>query len=148
MVARAPYSSPRSSRASSRVLAQGASSYSERARSPRSTSRFRLRTCWLAPPSWPLIALQLLSRSASDMGFGAVFMLISSAVPSKRPLGATNGLAQTVVSIRRALGPAPAVSLFALSLQNNILDGHLAYVVLLSFVGVAPCATIQLPRDT
>ncbi|KAI9443827.1 hypothetical protein H4582DRAFT_2053610 [Lactarius indigo] len=53
----------------------------------------------------------------------------------KRSLGATNGPAQTVVSIQRAVGPAVAVSLFAFSLQNKVL-------------GVALCLAIQLPRDT
>ncbi|KAH9046408.1 MFS general substrate transporter [Lactarius deliciosus] len=97
---------------------------------------------------WPLIALQLLSRSVTDMGFGAVFMFLSSAAPNKRSLGSMNGLAQTVVSIQRAVGPAVAVSLFAFSLQNDVLGGHFAYVVLLSLVGVVLCVTIQLPRDT
>lgn len=94
------------------------------------------------------VALQLLSRSVSDMGFGAVAMFISSAAPNKRSLGATNGLAQTVVSIQRAVGPAVAVSLFAFSLQNDVLGGHFAYVVFLFLVGVALCVAIQLPRDT
>ncbi|KAH9167299.1 MFS general substrate transporter [Lactarius sanguifluus] len=88
---------------------------------------------------WPLIALQLLSRSITDMGFGAVFIFLSSAPPNKRSLGATNGLAQTVVSIQRTVGPTVA---------NNILGGHFAYVVLLSLVGAALRVATQLPRDT
>ena len=55
---------------------------------------------------------------------GSVFMFVSSAAPNKRSLGAMNGLAQTIVSTQRALGPAAATSLFAFSLQNNILGGH------------------------
>ncbi|KAH9166541.1 major facilitator superfamily domain-containing protein [Lactarius sanguifluus] len=97
---------------------------------------------------WPLIALQLLSRSVTDMGFGAVFMFLSSAPPNKRSLGATNGLAQTVVSVQRTVGPTVAVSLFAYSLQNNVLGGQFAYVVLLSLVGAALRVATQLPRDT
>ncbi|KAH9046404.1 hypothetical protein EDB83DRAFT_1541646 [Lactarius deliciosus] len=81
------------------------------------------------------------------MGFGAVFMFLSSAPPSKRSLGATNGLAQTVVSIQRTVGPTVAVSL-AYSLQNNDQGGHFAYVVLLSLVGAALRVATQLPRDT
>ncbi|KAH9166546.1 MFS general substrate transporter, partial [Lactarius sanguifluus] len=97
---------------------------------------------------WPLIALQLLSRSITDMGFGAVFIFLSSAPPNKRSLGATNGLAQTVVTIQRTVGPTVAVSLFAYSLQNNVLGGQFAYVVLLSLVGAALRVATQLPRDT
>ncbi|KAH9036968.1 hypothetical protein EDB85DRAFT_2273557 [Lactarius pseudohatsudake] len=59
--------------------------------------------------------------------------LFLSAAPNKRSLGAMNGLAQTVVSTQRAVGPAAAASLFAFSLQNNILGGQFAYAVLLSF---------------
>ncbi|KAH9036942.1 hypothetical protein EDB85DRAFT_2086351, partial [Lactarius pseudohatsudake] len=68
--------------------------------------------------------------------------------PNRRSLGATNGLAQTVVSIQRAVGPALAISLFAFSLHNSVLGGHFAYVVLLSLVGVSLCVAIQPPRDT
>ncbi len=59
-----------------------------------------------------------------------------------------NGLAQTVVSTLRAVGPAAAASLFAFSLQSNILGGQFAYVVLLSLACVGLCVAIQLPRDT
>lgn len=97
---------------------------------------------------WPLIVLQLVSLSVSDLGFSSVFMFVSSAAPNKRSLGAMNGLAQTVVSIQRAVGPAAAASLFAFSLQNNILGGQFAYAVLLSLACVGLCVAVQLPRDT
>ncbi|KAH8981125.1 hypothetical protein EDB86DRAFT_2771529, partial [Lactarius hatsudake] len=73
-----------------------------------------------------------------------VFMFISSAAPNKRSLGALNGLAQTVISTQRAVGPAAAASLFAFSLQNNVLGGHFAYAVLLSFACVGLCVAVQL----
>ena len=50
-------------------------------------------------------------------------MYISSAAPNKRSLGATNGIAQMVVSIQRTVGPAAAASLFAFSLDSHILGG-------------------------
>ncbi|KAH9164615.1 hypothetical protein EDB89DRAFT_2077867 [Lactarius sanguifluus] len=91
----------------------------------------------------------LVAISVSDMAFscsvspdcglaltalfeGLVFMLVSSTTLNKRSLGAPNGLLQTVVSTQRAVGPAAAASLFAFSLQNNVLGGQLAYAVLLS----------------
>jgi hypothetical protein len=61
-------------------------------------------------------------------------MYISTAAPNKRSLGATNGIAQTMVAIQRTIGPAAAASLFAFSLENNILGGNFVYVVMLATV--------------
>ncbi|KAH8985277.1 hypothetical protein EDB92DRAFT_1883308 [Lactarius akahatsu] len=94
-----------------------------------------------------LIVLQLLATSFSDMGFGVIFMYISSAAPNKRSLGAMNGVAQMMVSIQRAIGPAAAASLFAFSLENGILGGNFVYVVLLALVWVGLCVARQLPKD-
>ncbi|KAI9439339.1 MFS general substrate transporter [Lactarius indigo] len=55
-----------------------------------------------------LIVLQFFALTFSGMGFGAIFMYIASAAPNKRSLGATNGIAQTIVSIQRAVGPTVA----------------------------------------
>lgn len=79
---------------------------------------------------------------------GAVFMYISSAAPNKRSLGATNGLAQTVVSIQRTIGPAAATALFAFSLENNIMGGNFAYMVLILLVIVGLFVAVQLPSST
>ena len=79
---------------------------------------------------------------------GSVFMFVSSAAPNKRSLGAMNGLAQTIVSTQRAVGPAAAASLFAFSLQSNILDGQFAYAVLLALAGAGLYVASQLPRNT
>ena len=75
-------------------------------------------------------------------------MFVSSAAPNKRSLGAMNGLAQMVVSSLRAVGPAAATSLFAFSLQNNILDGRFVYAVLLALACGGLGVAVQLPRDT
>ncbi|KAH8993671.1 hypothetical protein EDB83DRAFT_1032354 [Lactarius deliciosus] len=53
--------------------------------------------------------------SVADMGFSVIFMYIASAAPNKRSLGATNGLAQTMVSIQRTIGPAAAVAIRVLT---------------------------------
>jgi hypothetical protein len=73
---------------------------------------------------------------------------ISSAAPNKRSLGATNGIAQMMVSIQRTVGPATAASLFAFSLDNNILGGNLAYLVQLVVVCVGLSIAVQLPTNT
>ena len=75
-------------------------------------------------------------------------MYISSAAPNKRSLGATNGLAQTVVSIQRMIGPAAATALFAFSLENNVMGGNFAYTVLILLVIVGLFASVQLRSST
>ena len=77
-----------------------------------------------------------------------MFMYISSAVPNKRSLGAINGMAQTMISIQRTIGPAAAASLFAFSLENNILGGNFAYIVLLATVWAGLGVAVQLPKTT
>ena len=113
---------------------------------------------------WLLIVLQLASICITDMGFSefvtfrdlprpsrhtdSVFMFIAAAAPNKRSLGATNGLAQTVVAVQRMVAPAAAASLFAFSLANDIMGGNFTYVVLLTVVCFGLGVAAQLPRHT
>jgi hypothetical protein len=77
---------------------------------------------------------------------GSVLIYVSSAAPSRRSLGALNGLARAVASTQGAIGPGVADSLFAFSITNNVLGGNFVYVVLLTLVCVGLCAAAQLPR--
>ncbi|KAG1852064.1 MFS general substrate transporter, partial [Suillus tomentosus] len=52
---------------------------------------------------------------ASDMAFGAIFMLITASAPTNNVLGAINGLGQTSASVARVVGSTLATSLFAAS---------------------------------
>ncbi len=65
-------------------------------------------------------------------------MYITASAPSRRSLGATNGLSQTTVSIARAIGPALSTSLFSYSVQHNILGGYGVYALMtiLSLLGL------------
>jgi len=72
---------------------------------------------------------------------------ISSAAPNKPSLDATNGVTQTMVSIQPTVGPAAAASLFAFSLDNNILGGNFVYVVLLTLVWVELGVAMRLPKN-
>ena len=74
-------------------------------------------------------------------------MYISSAAPNRRSLGATNGIAQTMIAIQRTIGPVAAASLFAFSLDSGILGGNFAYVVVLATVWVGLGVTTQLPEN-
>ena len=73
-------------------------------------------------------------------------MYVSSAPVDKRSLGAVNGLAQTVVTVQRTIGPATADSLFAFSVTKNVLGGNFVYVVLLALVGIGLRVAAKLPR--
>ncbi|KAH9036517.1 MFS general substrate transporter [Lactarius pseudohatsudake] len=102
----------------------------------------------LSPAVRLLIILQLSALTFSGMGFAAIFMYIASAPPNKRSLGATNGIAQTVISIQRTVGPAAATSLFAFSLDHNILGGNFVYIALLAVVCVGVSIAVRLPNNT
>ncbi|KAH9955872.1 MFS general substrate transporter [Russula dissimulans] len=95
---------------------------------------------------WLLILLQLSSFSINKMGFSAIYIITSSAVPSKRSLGAANGSNQTVASVLSMVGAAVADWLFAFSITNNVLGGNFVYVVLLVLVCLGLCIAMQLPR--
>ena len=72
-------------------------------------------------------------------------MYITAASPNKRSLGATNGLAQTLVSIGRILTPAIANSLLSFSIQHHILWGYATYMALI-FLSVGGISlAYQLP---
>ena len=74
-------------------------------------------------------------------------MYISSASPNKRSLGATNGIAQMMLSDQRMVGLAAAASLFAFLLNKNILGGKFVYAVLLEIVCAGFGVSVQLPGN-
>ena len=60
-----------------------------------------------------------------------IFVFVTRAAPNKRSLGSVNGLSQSFTSAARAIGPALATSLFAISKEYNVLGGNFVYVILL-----------------
>ncbi|KAG5644661.1 hypothetical protein DXG03_008043 [Asterophora parasitica] len=92
--------------------------------------------------TWTCITLLVMLMSFMDMAFGCIFMFITASAPSKRSLGATNGLSQTTVSIARGIGPALATSLFSVSVEHQLLGGYAVYACLF----VLTCFGIQLGR--
>lgn len=77
---------------------------------------------------------------------GSIFMFITASTPSKRTLGATNGLSQTAVSTVRAIGPAMTTSLFAASAEHNLLWGFAVYAILFVFACLAIFLALCLPH--
>ncbi|KAF8519192.1 MFS general substrate transporter [Gautieria morchelliformis] len=94
---------------------------------------------------WIVFLVQLALGTLPSMAFSATFIFLTSAVPSRSALGATTGLAQTVASTMRAIGPAGATSLFALSVEHNLLGGTLVYWVLCLVSAGGTLAATRLP---
>ncbi|KAH7921308.1 MFS general substrate transporter [Leucogyrophana mollusca] len=92
------------------------------------------------PTIWVLLTCQLSLTVILDMSFGCILMFITSAAPTKRSLGAINGMGQTLASIARAVGPAMATSLFAFSKERNVLGGNAVYV----FLGILASGLVYL----
>ena len=92
------------------------------------------------------VSAQSQESPQAESGTGCVYMYITAASPNKRSLGATNGLAQTSVSIGRIVTPILASSLLSFSIQYNILWGYAAYVTLIFLAIGGVGLASQLPR--
>ncbi|KAH9919880.1 MFS general substrate transporter [Amylocystis lapponica] len=79
--------------------------------------------------------------------YGSIFVYITASSPNKASLGSVNGMAQTTVSIMRAVGPAVANSLFSLSIDSNhhYMGGLFVYLVLCCLVCCALYGGSLLP---
>jgi hypothetical protein len=71
---------------------------------------------------------------------------VTSSAPSKRSLGSTNGLSQTIVSFARAIGPAVATGMFSLSVEKNYLGGYAVYVFWMLLACMALLVAARLPE--
>ncbi|KLO06723.1 MFS general substrate transporter [Schizopora paradoxa] len=107
---------------------------------------------------YAILFLQLVLTVGLNICYGCVFIYINGAAASRKTLGATNGLAQMMVSVMRAIGPASASGLFSLSLKIGQLEGGemtlkglvgswLVYGVMLVLVGVAYGVGRMLPEE-
>ncbi|KAF5327120.1 hypothetical protein D9619_004721 [Psilocybe cf. subviscida] len=95
---------------------------------------------------WVLVFLILFLLFFMDTAYGCIFMYVTESAPNRRSLGATNGLAQTTVSMARAIGPALSTSLFSLSIQHNIVGGYGVYIIMTAFTVLALLLAVQLPK--
>ncbi|KAG2150249.1 major facilitator superfamily domain-containing protein [Suillus bovinus] len=94
---------------------------------------------------WYLVALQVALMSCANFAYGISFMYIAAASPNRASVGATNGFAQVVVSVMRAIGPAAANSAFSISIKRQYLGGNLVYCVMAGMVCMAICVGTLLP---
>ncbi|KAJ7760686.1 major facilitator superfamily domain-containing protein [Mycena maculata] len=95
---------------------------------------------------WILIGCVLALGALMETSFGAVFMFLTASAP-KSSRGTVNGLAQTSVSLARALGPAMSTSLFSLSVQHNLFEGYMVYLIYLVLSALALVIAWQLPDE-
>jgi len=73
-------------------------------------------------------------------------MYISASAPNKASVGATNGLAQMIVSVMRVVGPAAANSAFSIGIEKQYLGGNMVYYVLAGLIWIAMGVGVLLPR--
>ncbi|KAG8960808.1 hypothetical protein FRC00_014094 [Tulasnella sp. 408] len=92
-----------------------------------------------------LLFFQLSMNIGSNTSFGCIMLFITAAA-KEGCLGATNGVSQTMISFVRMVGPAAATSLFALSMEHNIMGGTFVYWVLVFFTFVSLAVAVPLPK--
>ncbi|KAF8512437.1 MFS general substrate transporter [Gautieria morchelliformis] len=93
-----------------------------------------------------VLAIQQVASAVSGFAFSCAHIFITSAAPTRNALGTTTGLSQSLVSLTRAVGPAATSSLFALSLEHNLLGGQFVYIVLVALVLLALSVSSRLPN--
>ena len=113
---------------------------------------------------WALVILQLALSVIMDMAYGMLpynlrlrffakyapmigcsFIFITGAAVNKKSIGATNGIGQLAASVVRAIAPAGATSLFALSLDHNWLGGHGVYAIFTALSCLCMLVGVPLP---
>ncbi|KAN0088817.1 Major facilitator superfamily domain containing protein [Tylopilus felleus] len=96
---------------------------------------------------WFLVGLQMALFVFAYFAFAITFMYVSAAAPNKASIGATNGLAQILVSIMRAIGPAAVNSAYSISLEANVMGGYFVYWVMVAMVALSLWVGCLLPRE-
>ncbi|TFY82285.1 hypothetical protein EWM64_g1724 [Hericium alpestre] len=88
---------------------------------------------------WCGIAALLAVSRVACLAYSLSMILVKDNAPSPSALGTTNGLIQAAMCGTRAFAPALVSSLFALSLERNILGG---YFWVLAMIGVSVAGSL------
>lgn len=96
---------------------------------------------------WLILCVQLVAYVVAFLTYSCVILYINNGAPSRALLGATNGLAQMLGSAMRAVGPTAVSSLFALSLQKNLIGGTAVYWIMCTIVILALGFSTYLPKS-
>ncbi|KAH9810157.1 major facilitator superfamily domain-containing protein [Melampsora americana] len=93
------------------------------------------------------MTLIMILRSPGVMCYPCLMMLTKASSPSPASLGTLNGMMQTCRSFAQAIGPILGSSLFALSVSEQILGGHLVWIVLALVSVLAQLCSHRIPSD-
>ncbi|KAG2075375.1 MFS general substrate transporter [Suillus decipiens] len=96
---------------------------------------------------WLILCVQLVAYIVAYITYSCIILYVNNAAPSKDLLGATNGLAQTLGSVMRAVGPTAVSSLFALSLEKNLVGGTAVYWIMCTIVIFVLGLSTYLPKS-
>ncbi|KZT54505.1 MFS general substrate transporter [Calocera cornea HHB12733] len=95
--------------------------------------------------TYPGVAVLLGLGRLAAMVFPLNMILVKRAAPSKLAMGSTYGMSQMVTAFARAIAPWFVSSLFAYSVESNILGGNLIWIImsLLSVVAVLQSLKVE-----
>ncbi|THH19030.1 hypothetical protein EW146_g2063 [Bondarzewia mesenterica] len=96
---------------------------------------------------WTVLIIQLACTSMLYMCYGLIQVYFVDAAPSKSTLGAINGIAQMIASLCRSVSPAVASSLYAISLEDNLLGGSMVFVVLWIITVIGVGMSLRIPMN-
>jgi MFS family permease len=99
---------------------------------------------------WFWIALPMVAivGPGVSMAFTGCQLALNDASPNAHVLGTLNGIALSVASGLRSVAPVVTTAGYAVGVRNNILDGHLVWVVLIPLSLALWFCLPRLPNDT
>ncbi|KAF9453687.1 MFS general substrate transporter [Macrolepiota fuliginosa MF-IS2] len=77
-----------------------------------------------------LLVIQSVLFAIHDLGYGCMFIYITSSVPNKHSLGSVNGFGQMAASVARLTGLAFANTMLGLSIEKGWMGGYAVYFML------------------
>lgn len=95
---------------------------------------------------WALVGAQMVLCVLSSFSFSVTFIYINAAAPNRASIGATNGLAQMMVSVMRAIGPVASNSAFSLSIQRHVMGGYFVYWMMMGMASITLIMGFFLPK--
>ncbi|ETW87073.1 major facilitator superfamily [Heterobasidion irregulare TC 32-1] len=95
---------------------------------------------------WTVLIMQLACNSMLFLCYGTMQLYLVDSAPSKSAYGTTNGIAQMTASLCRSVSPALASSLYAISLEHNLLGGSMVFCILWIITLAGVFASLHIPR--
>ncbi|KAJ7197172.1 major facilitator superfamily domain-containing protein [Mycena pura] len=92
---------------------------------------------------WICITLVLACSRLGALAYASNMILVRNSSPNPSSLGAVNGITQFAMSFSRCFSPAFVSSVFALSVDNDLLGGYPVWVVVMLLVCFVGCHLTQ-----